>query len=171
MLASCNRALDPGVGPHGLVVQASLSAATLADDCAAKSPPSSAGSCAVNVPCGSPCQQSNVLVALDAEPGRGPVAVEIVAVRLLSSDGKLLDHLDARDPTIWTGSSYGTWDGELAAASSIKAGWNISAPHWADFSDARAPSITYRVEVDLSIDGVLRTLSLDGVTREPIIST
>jgi hypothetical protein len=29
----------------------------------------------------------------------------------------------------------------------------------------------YRVEVDLLIDGLARTVSIDGVTREPPIST
>ena len=176
--ACSNGPLNPGVGPHGLTVRASLSAVSLAEDCAQKSPPAgdSAGTCIAGTQCGDLCQQSNLQIDLAADAGGTEgVPVEIVRVRVFASGSDdALSELAFRAPQHWVdNSSYAAWDSKLEPASSEKASWKLAAPDWATLDSGRlaAPQAVYRIEVSLKIDGEERTLTLDGVTREPLVST
>lgn len=177
--ACSNGPLNPGVGPHGLTVNASLSAVSLAEDCpVAKSPSAgdSAGACATDTPCTSLCQQSNLQIDLASDAGgTAAVAIEITRVRMFASGGdSALGELSFRDPEHWIGSSgYAAWNATLKPASSEKASWKLSAPDWGTLDSARlsGPQAVYRIEVSIKIDGEERTLMLDGVTREPLVST
>jgi len=173
LLAGCGEpALGPG--PAGLTVSASLSAVSLADDCDARGAGADFAPCESGDNCPSLCQQSNLQIELSSDDGgTSSVSFEVIAVRVLGSTTRNpVDTLVARDPERWVANNYVVWDQKIAPSSILKVSYRLSA---ADFSteteDASLVAETYLVEVDVRIDGVLRTLSLDGVTREPDVAT
>ncbi len=177
------------VGQSGITVEANLSAVALSYDCdnqpaGAKPAPGSEGDaapCLDGTDCRSFCQQSSMTIQLKAAAGTGDVAVEIVAVRVISEvAASNRDELMSREPTVWNASSqvYQSWDERLDAGAMISAQYKLSAPDWAALTAGDntrkaggGSGDTYRVEVDLIIDGVQRTITLGGVSREPDIAT
>ncbi len=163
-------------GPH---VVASLASVTLADDCLNKASEDpafafgrpAAGACeAADSNCLSLCRQTSMQLAFGSSATHD-VKIDIKEVRLLEpSTRKLLDTLTSREPRRWSGESYQAWDEIILSNQGVKASYKLSAPgyHWA--SDARYRLQTYIVEVDVLVDGELRTLSVEA-TREPEVAT
>jgi hypothetical protein len=150
-------------------VQASLAAVTLADDCPdAKTPPS--GDCAGTDTCRSLCQQSNLQIDLSSSGGSSEAPFEIVEVRVIDERSSVATVI-ARTPQRWDGSAYVSWDELISPNATIKTSYKISNLMWSTINDAPLRAETYRVEVDVMIGGEVRTISLDGVTREPDVQT
>jgi hypothetical protein len=173
-----------------LSVTATLAAATLGDDCGGNGPSASKGAgisadCA-ELPdgggCGGSfvCQQSNMQLTFQAKGDASFVAasakIQIVAVRLLlESDASVLDDLTAREPSVWNGSSYATWNETITAGQSLKTSYKLSAPDWATIGNGKSwntYSQKYLLEVVLTIDGVTRTLRSNAeIYRDPMVAT
>lgn len=162
----------PCGSPH---VVASLSSVTLASDCnqVAKGVADSAGACAAGFACPSLCRQSSMQLSFGSS---SPTAakIEIRAVRMMDSKThKLLQTLTSREPQQWSADKYLAWDEILPAGAGLKATYKLSAPTYnypvAD-SDARFGYSTYSIEVDVAIDGDMRTLQAEA-TREPEVAT
>jgi hypothetical protein len=179
LLAACGGAgLGTPIISNGPDVSASLSAVSLAEDCGeAKGAPGfgDQGACAEGTECPSFCQQSNLQIDLAADGGDAPVAFAIVAVRVTAeNDDGLRDDLTSRSPRQWTSNGYVAWDEQIAPSAALKVSYSLSAPDWGALSSTARISNsgqTYRVEVDVRINGVLHTLSRGGVTREPEVAT
>jgi hypothetical protein len=169
-----------GCGGHGLELEpegprvtASISAVTLGEDCASAGAPKEPGlaDCA-DESCPFLCQQSNLQLSLAAS-GDGVARIEVASVRILDENtGAMLDEVESREPQRWSPPRYTAWDERLAAPQSLTVSYKLSAPNWRRIeSSARLRARTYRIEVVLIIDGVARTLILDGVSREPEVAT
>lgn len=172
-----------GCGPIPLIqpqpcgaghVEASLSSVTLANDCgggAAEAKDAAApGACLAESPCPSLCRQSSMQLAF-ASSSLSDTNIEIRAVRLIEpSTKKVLQTLSSRSPQQWSGDAYIFWNEILPAGQGLKATYKLSAPsyHWA--SDARFGLQKFIVEVDVAIDGEVRTLQGEA-TREPEVAT
>ncbi len=162
-------------GPH---VVASLASVTLADDCVNK-PSDEPGVAFTKAPgacqtgdsnCATLCRQTSMQLAFGSSATHD-VKIDIKEVRLLEpTTRKLLGTLTSREPRRWSGESYQAWDGIILSNQGVKATYKLSAPgyHWA--SDARYRLQMYIVEVDVLVDGELRTLSVEA-TREPEVAT
>lgn len=156
-----------------LEVDAALSSAVLADDCAG------AGlfdaRCAEDGPCPSFCQQTAVHLDLSAVASDGEVPIEVVEIRLVSlEDGRVVDTLSPHDATVFDGSSYVAWDATIAGGESLDVRYTTDAPDWAVIGGGDAwstHSMEFRVEVRLRVDGVERTIELAPVQREAEIVT
>lgn len=162
--------IQPCGGPHAVV--ASLSAVTLANDCGggARAAADVAGACLEGTPCPSLCRQSSMQLSFGSQQ-QTPAKVEIRAVRLMDkTTGKLLQTLSSREPQMWTADQYVAWDQLIPAEGGLKATYKLSAPAYNWASDARFGYQTYRVEVDVAIDGQVRTLQAEA-TREPEVAT
>jgi len=159
--------------PGGPAVTVALAAVALAGDCGAISSGTSTkgGACPTATPdCG--CRQSTVQLKVNATDGTRDVTFQVVSVRIVDpADGAQLDKLTARSPQKWSGNTYVDWDQKIAPLDDFAASYKTSAPNWTVLSGGRVAQTAYRVEVDLLIDGQARTVSIDGVTREPPIST
>ncbi len=152
-------------------VDASLSSATLANDCPNASPAAkdAAGIC-LSDPCPSLCRQTSIQLAFVSHDSMA-ATIEILAVRLVDpATGKVLDTLKSREPQRWSGEQYVAWDQQLAPGAALKATYKLSAPTYASDANSRLYEKTYRVEVDVSIDGGVRTLTVDA-QREPEVVT
>ena len=103
--------------------------------------------------------------------------IEIRAVRLIDpATGKVLEQLTHREPQQWSGDQYVDWSEVLSPRATLKATYKLSAAQQISgyYSDASSrlsgPGSKYRVEVDIAVDGELRTLSIDA-SREPEVVT
>jgi hypothetical protein len=174
-VAACS---DRPIGPNpDLTVNASLSAVTLADDCAStqSDAPGNGGACLTpGGYCGSLCQQSNMQLSLSAV-GVGVATIAVQSVRILDEkNGTMLDEIESRDAQKWNPPKYESWDHKLPASVTLTVSYKLSAPDWGkiDSSGARfSGGKTFRVEVILLVDGVPRTLYIDGVAKEPDVAT
>jgi hypothetical protein len=173
-LAACS---DRPIGPNpDLTVNAALSAVTLAYDCASGSGfgAPAPGDCAQET-CPGLCQQSNMQLALSAI-GAGVATIEVQSVRILDEKtSNMLDEVESRDAQRWNPPKYEKWDQRLAASTTLTVSYKLSAPDWGKIEGTSARGAgfakTYRVEVILLVDGVPRTLRLDGVSKEPEVAT
>jgi hypothetical protein len=152
-------------------VEAELAAVTLADDCAGESRfAGDAAPCPAGTECPSFCRQSSVQVHIDAtELDDASVPFEVVSIRLLEMDGTPVDELDSRNARLLVDGVYAAWDEQIAPGVELDVSYDTSAPEWS--ADAFRVSHEYRVEMDVRIDGVVRTLELAPVMREPEIVT
>jgi hypothetical protein len=176
-VAACS---DRPIGPNpDLTVNASLSAVTLAYDCASAqkdAPAPGQGAClAPGDSCGTLCQQSNMQLSLSAV-GAGVATIEVQSVRILDEkSGTMLDEVESRDAQRWNPPKYEQWDHKLPASATLTVSYKLSAPDWGTIENGGArlsgSGKTYRVEVILLVDGVPRTLRLDGVAKEPEVAT
>ena len=175
-------------GPtSGLLVKASIVAATLADECAGSGAAKASGDCAgapvasadggtgiATGGCGF-CQQSNVQISFSAGAGTGAARVEIVRVDLLdAAAGTVIDNLKPSKPQVWNGTGYATWDQTVKAASDTKTSYDLTAPAWSKIngsSTSRAYSTKYKLHVTLRIDGVEVILESNDLNREPQVAT
>ena len=158
-------------------VVAALSSVTLANDCAADikaAGPGFAGDaapCAPGTICPSFCRQSSMQLQF-ASTAATASKIEILAVRVMDpTHYKVLESLSHREARQWSTDTYVAWDELLAPNATVKATYKLSAPNFASYASGRlAYGQTYRVEVDLTVDGVLRTLQVDA-QREPEVAT
>ena len=161
---------EPCGSPH---IVASLSSVTLANDCpASKGVADFAGACAPGYECESLCRQSSMQLSFGSSSSMA-AKIEIRAVRLLDSKThKVLQTLTSREPQQWTADKYTAWNELLPAGAGLKATYKLSAPsfNYNGASDARYGYQTYSVEVDVTIDGDVRTLQAEA-TREPEVAT
>jgi hypothetical protein len=114
-----------------------------------------------------PCDQSTVQLALETD-NEGPVAIEIKAVRI-SFEGKPVGELNARTPMVWTESAYQPWDQLVAPNTPTKASYKLSLPNWSKVEEAIGGSSygpMFTLELDITVDGELRTVSSPEVPRE-----
>jgi hypothetical protein len=172
--------------PCGGHVTAALSSVTLASDCggaAAKQngagfAEDSAAPCAPGAAnCQNYCRQSSMQLQL-ATNAVSDSRIEIRAVRLIDPNtGAVVETLTHREPQQWQEDRYVAWTEVLKAQSTVKATYKLSATTKAfgfssgvnDSSRFAGPS-KYRVEVDVAVDGVVRTLSIEA-SREPEVVT
>lgn len=155
-------------------VTASLSSVTLASDCGGGAKGVAAdAACADGFACPSLCRQSSMQLAFGSLATH-PANIEIRAVRLIDpSSKKVLQTLTSREPQQWSADKYLAWDELLAPGATVKATYKLSAPTFyypAALTDGRSAYQPYRVEVDVAIDGEVRTLQADA-TREPEVAT
>lgn len=160
--------------PCGGHVTAALSSVTLANDCGSKQSGafSDAAPCAPGVACESGCRQSSMQLQFEST-ALTDSRIEIRQVRVIDpATGKVLETLTHRDPRKWNTESYVTWDEVLGKQSTVRAMYKLSAPTKASHAtgvaaDSRfAGSSNYTIEVDVAVDGVVRTLSIVA-SREP----
>jgi len=157
---------------HSGQVVASLSSVTLASDCGAQAKGAAdfaAGACAEGTPCPSLCRQSSMQLSF-VSTGPGVASVEIRAVRLFDSNRKLLQTLTSREPQHWSADQYLAWNQQVLGGETVKATYKLSAPTYYYGADARSSYQAYTVEVDVAIDGEVRTLQTQA-TREPEVAT
>lgn len=168
-----------GIGPKPMMVQASLSGVTLAYDCGVRGGASQedAAPCQTGFACPDACQQSNLQLALTSTAGTGQAKIVVVAVRIVDpGTGKLLDEVSSREPRKWLSDTYQTWDELVSPSASLTVSYKLSAPDWPAIESQTTasrlgPGPVYRIEVELLVDGVSRTIKLEGVTREPEVAT
>lgn len=158
-----------------LEIKATLTAATLGDDCGSGSGDSPAAGACAPLPdggsCGGrfSCQQSNVQIAFEASGSGKPAKVEIASVKLLEVGTEaVVDTLTAREPQTWDGTQYSAWDETLASGDRERASYKLSAPRWNGWNSFRAK---YVLEIVIKLDGVRRTLRSSEITREPVVAT
>lgn len=163
----------------GMNVDATISAATLGDECGgggqaeskfapADCAPIDGGSCGG----GSFCQQSNVQIAFTSGDGSAPAKIQIVSVTLHdANDGSQIDELDASNPQKWnTSGGYQAWDQSIAPKTELKASYSLSAPAWSTMSD-QSFSRKFRLRVTVTIDGSTVVLQSTILSREPAVAT
>jgi hypothetical protein len=160
----------PCGSPH---VVATLSSVTLANDCsgsAAGVADAAQGACLTGTNCYSLCRQSSMQLSFGSSATTA-ARVEIRAVRLLEPKTlKLLQTLTSREPRQWSAEKYIAWDELVPAGGGLKASYKLSAPGYHSASDARYTLQNFVVEVDVAIDGEVRTLQAEA-TREPEVAT
>lgn len=167
-------------GPSGLKVTATISAATLGDDCGGSTgsfaPSESPGRCAptdggADSQCGaSSCRQSSMQVGFTTE-GTGNARVEVVAVKLLDANaGNEVSSLTASQPQSWNGSTYVTWDQTLSPNGSLKSSYRLSSPGWSAMGTTDTYSREFRIKLTLKIDGVETTLQSAPIRRESAVA-
>ncbi|UJR79711.1 hypothetical protein [Sandaracinus amylolyticus] len=163
---------------ESLDVQASIASVTLADDCpdeagAPLEPGLIAGDCAEDGPCGW-CTQTAVQLAISASEGDSSVPFEVVAIRLLTMDGELVDELEPQRARVFVGETFGAWDERIEPGARLDVRYDTSAPDWSAIGQGeawRTYGVQLRLEMRVRIDGVERTLELAPVSREPEIVT
>jgi hypothetical protein len=161
-----------------LEVAASISSATLADDCAGErlaGPGLVASDCAEDsTDCGF-CRQTTVYLQLEAGEGDGAVPVEVLEIRLIDLEsGSVVDTLSASDPEIYGDDVYTSWDATIEAGQILDVRYPTSAPDWNTIGGGEPWSthgMEFRIEMRVRIDGVERTLEFAPATREAEIVT
>jgi len=158
----------------GSNVSATISAATLGDDCGAASKPSggfAAGDCNPEAKggCGSICRASNVQIAFNASEGSGAAKIEILKVALVSAkDGSEVTELKPSAPQAWSTDGYKSWDQTITPKSELKASYTLSSPSWSTLDSAyQNYSAKFRLHVTVSIDGTTVVLQSQELSREP----
>ncbi len=173
----------------GLDVSATITAATLGDECGASSDTSatgSAGLCAMvdagpdgsakGTPpsCGGEptCRPSNMQIAFSTGTSGQPAHADIVSVTLRDdASGSDLQTLTATAPLAWNGTTYSSWDGTLKPAGDLKVTYTLSSPTWSKMSSSTTYGSKYRLIVILRIDGTDMALESALLNREPVVST
>jgi len=156
----------------GVKVDATISAATIGDECGGSSRDVAAGSCAQGATCTPTCQQSNVQLALDAGSGSAPAKIKIVSVTLNdAADGTQVDELTTSNPQQWTGGGYTAWDQSLAPNTQLKASYSLSAPSWSTIGASTSYQRKFRLIVTLDVDGQQLVLQSAELSREAVVAT
>ena len=157
-------------------VTVTVSAITLGDDCgggsaALRAP--EAGDCAEGG-CSFLCRQSSVQLDI-VSTAHTASTFEVRQVRLYDPDnGALVDILTPSDPKHWVNNQYQSWNQSIGAGSTVKASYKLSAPNWNGVQDASGRfgyTKGYKTQVDVAVDGELRTLSGPDAYREPEVAT
>ncbi len=179
LVMGCNPLIlnnNPDGGPPCVVTEvvATLSSVTLAQDCpdAQGSADFALGACLDDSQCGSLCRQSSMQLSFDSSQST-LAKIEIRAVRVLDVNTRqVLDTLMHRLPTQWKIDKYVSWDETVPGAVSLKTSYKLSAPKYHTFGESNrlAYPQTFIVEVDVAIDGVVQTLSIEA-QREPEVVT
>jgi hypothetical protein len=167
---------DPGSTGSGLTVGASISSASLADDCASSGLADGAGRCAPDAPCPSFCQQSQMQLLLEAgDDGTEAVTIEVMEVRLIdAATGRVLQNLTPREPQKWVSDFYQPWDGLIAPSEELQASFKLSAPDWATIGGGEpwgTYGMRFKIQVRLRVDGVDRMIESAEISRDPEVAT
>ncbi|MGH1344124.1 MAG: hypothetical protein ACRBN8_21375 [Nannocystales bacterium] len=174
--------------PAAVNVKVSVASVQLQDDCPSAKPPSSADSkpdedepreaametesaaAARSAKGFAPmCTQSRVQLSIESASDTAQ-SVAIVAVRLKKADGgEVLGTMTTREPTLWENSKYNPWDESVAAGASIKVGYSLGDPNWAQVGkslggDTWGPM--YIVELDVEVGGQRQTIASPKVPRD-----
>ena len=177
LLLACGINLPPEwTKPCGGHVTAALSSVTLADDCQPAQPGKPAESDRACEPgfagCPSYCRQSSMQLQFGST-AIGDAKIEIRAVRLIDpATNKVIQTLSHREPKRWLTDHYAVWSEVLPANSTVKATYKLSGASQAigNYSGRLSGGTQYRVEVDVAVDGEVRTLSISA-SREPEVVT
>ncbi|MFK7984521.1 MAG: hypothetical protein AB8I08_00690 [Sandaracinaceae bacterium] len=182
LLVACISSHDPPTEPT-LDVEAAIAAVTLGDDCvpAASAPPAEddegrfiAADCGEEGPCGF-CQQTGMNLSLEAGVEGDAVPFEVVEIRVYDMEtGALADTLDAHAAQIFRADAYEAWDQTIAPGDVLSVRYDSTAPDWAAIGGGDSWSthgMSFRVEMDVLIDGVPRTLDFSPASREAEIVT
>ena len=162
--------------PCGGDVTVSVSAITLGDDCGGTSAALRAGDCAPVAEggnCGFACRESSVQLDI-VSTAHSVSRFEVRAVRLYNKEtGALVDVLTASGAKQWLNNQYTSWNEQVAPSSTVKASYKLSTPTYGSgATDARFGfSTTYKTQVDVAIDGEVRTLAGPDAHREPEVAT
>jgi hypothetical protein len=118
------------------------------------------------------CTQSRVQLSIESD-GDQTQSFAIRAVRLKKAEGgDVLGTMSTREPTVWEDSKYQPWDESVAAGASMKVGYALGDPDWAEVEKGLGGSSwgpMYIVEIDVEIDGRIQTVASPKVPRdEPI---
>lgn len=157
-----------------VTVDASISGATLGDDCAGVDS-GFAGDC--DGDCRAFCQQSNVQLAISTSAGDvDPLVFEVVRVTLHDFEsGEALEDLTPSEPRVWTEDvGYEAWDERLPAPSELSTTYDLSAPTWSDIAERGFDvlySRAFQIRMDVLIDGEPRTLMSAELYRVSDIDT
>ena len=165
-----------------LEVKATLTAATLGEDCGeAKGSAGISADCAPSPDGGSCggtsfCQQSNMQFTFAVSGSTGSAKVQIVSAKLfVKGEADPFDTLDSREPQVFTSNAYAAWDEVLVPGPEVKASYKLSAPDWNALSKRSSGtslySQEYELEVVISIDGVKRTMRISALYREAQVAT
>ncbi|MDQ3033945.1 MAG: hypothetical protein M3Y87_16130 [Myxococcota bacterium] len=161
-----------------LEVEASIASVTLAEDCAGdaerRDPGLIAGDCAEGfADCGW-CTQTGVQLSIDAADGDTSVPFEVLAVRVRSMDGALLDELDPRGAQLFQDDGYVSWDERIAPGQTLRVRYDTGAPDWTAIGGGNSwetYGMEFQIEMVVRIDGVERTLTFAPASREAEIVT
>lgn len=169
---ACASRVEP-VATVPSTVDAAIASATLANDCGT-SGAFAPGDCAAESPgCGG-CQQSNVQLSLNNK-GTATSKITVVEVHLLdAATSARLDDIDARNARVWTGSTYTSWDSNLAAGKDAKVTYDMTQIDWTKIGGGNSWntfSRRYKLEIVLRVDGSDRTLVSGELSREPEVVT
>ena len=147
--------------------------APLAGRCAPEPEQPEADSAGAFAPCDGPCcpsfcQQSTVTLAIDAD-GDAPAEFRMLGASLLAADGDHVSNLSATNPRIWTGTEYTSWDEVIGTPSESRVLYDLRDLAWPDSFDSFRT--TYRLRLEVEVDGEMRTLTSEETTREAPIVT
>ncbi|MBX7114332.1 MAG: hypothetical protein K1X64_08385 [Myxococcaceae bacterium] len=169
---------NPDGGPPcnpGEVV-ATLSSVTMAQDCPDPDPKSLAdstsGACAPGSQCQPMCRQSSMQLSFESSQSTA-AKIEIHEVRVFNNETHLfLYKMARRAPTQWKIDKYVSWDETVPATTTLKTSYKLSPLNNASLHDASRLTFpgVFLIEVDVAIDGVVQTLSVEA-QREPEITT
>lgn len=167
---------EPCKAPDEVIV--AVSAVTLGDEgCSTSSgvaafaaPPQ--GDCAGD--CSFTCRGSSVQLSIVT--GQQPANVVVTAVRLKNAQGATVATLTPSNPRAWNAANgkYVSWNQLVFPATSLQVQYDLTSPTWSTISGARVGygySETYKTEVDVTVNGVPRTLQGPDAQREPPVVT
>ena len=119
--------------------------------------------------CGSYCQPSGVTFAITADGDRSGT-FRVLSVTLLDGETRTeLMELTADTPRRWTEEGYVAWDEVIPTPSDMQTHYELHGIDWSSVTDSY--SRTYRLEVEVEVDGEVRTLTSEETTREAPIVT
>ncbi len=87
--------------------------------------------------------------------------VTIKELRVLTTDGKQVGTVTAREPTLWKADGYAPWDGKLTSEPAHKASYYISVPDWGALEKAIGKSsynVMFTLEADIDVGGTVTTV-------------
>ena len=183
ILAACLSSHQTPVDPT-LDVRASIAAVTLGDDCVTSGEAPSgvpaddggrfAGDCAEDAPCGF-CQQTGLNLSLEAGSEGDAVPFEVLEIRLYDmATGALSDTLAPHAAQIFRDGVYQAWDETVEPGDALSVRYDTTAPDWTTIGGGDAWSthgMSFRVEMDVLVDGVPQTLEFSPASREAEIVT
>jgi hypothetical protein len=116
-----------------------------------------------------PCQQSMIQLSFTGQ-GESSTKVLLKEVRVLGPDGSVLGTAKSRNPTEWKNNVYTPWDQMLKPKTDAVVAYKLGIPTWAS-PEAQSSGSSYgtmmRVEVDVVIGDVTKTVKSGEYTREP----
>ena len=118
--------------------------------------------------CGSLCQQSYVTLAIAAD-GDAPAEFRVLGATLLTAAGIEVMSLRTNNPRIWDGSEFSAWDETIATPSESQVLYDLNGVSWTDSIESFRT--TYRLRLDVEVDGSARTIMSEETTREAPIVT
>lgn len=164
-----------------LDVEASIAAVTLGDDCGSSGEPGDpaegpgliGGDCD-GPGCGFGCTQTGMRLRLVAAESGDPVPFEVLRVRMYTMDGELVEELSSRNARRFTEEGYIAWDQMVFEGADLAVSYDLDAPDWSAIGSDEAHrtyGMSFRIEADVRIDGIERTLEFEPASREAEVVT